>query len=85
MATLRGARSHRHAMESERTRKRYWLGPESPMARCRSTSLTVALTTGASGRLSKRGAGTTVGPQLTADDVEFFRVLSMPDGGEPYA
>jgi hypothetical protein len=83
MATFRAARSDRHAMEVERTPKRYRLGPENLDG-----SLTIDVADGGADNWRERETCPNVElarqrvQQLIADDAEFFRAESMPDGGE---
>ena len=84
IATLRAARSDRHAVAGDRTPKRYQLGPENPDG-------TVPIDVADRGADNWRERETCPNlelarkrlQQLTADDTEFFRGVSTPDGGEP--
>jgi hypothetical protein len=84
MATLRAARSDRHAMEGERTSKWYRLGPENPDG-----SLPIDVADRGADNWRERETCSNVElarqrlQQLTADDTEFFGGVSTPDGGEP--
>ena len=84
MATLRAARSHRHAMTGERTPKCYRLGPENPDGTCpidvadRGADNWRERETCSNLELARRRV-----QRLTADDTEFFRGVSTPDGDEP--
>ena len=84
MGALRAARSDRHAMKGDRTPKRYRLGPENPDG---TLPIDVAdggadnwreLETCPNAELAQKRIR-----QLTADDTEFFRGVSTPDGSEP--
>jgi hypothetical protein len=84
MATLRAARSDRHATEGERTPKWYRLGPENPDG-----SLPIDVADRGADNWRERETCPNVElarqriQQLTADDTEFFRAVSTPDGGKP--
>jgi hypothetical protein len=84
MATLRAARSDRHAVAGDRTPKRYRLGPEHPDG-----TLPIDVADRGADNWRERETCPNVElarkrvQQLTADDTEFFRGVSTPDGGEP--
>ena len=84
MATLRAARSDRHAKEGERTPKWYRLGPENPDG---SLPIDVAERGADNWRERETCPNVELARQrlqhLTADDTEFFRGVSTPDGGKP--
>jgi hypothetical protein len=84
MATLRAARSDRHAMKGDRIPKRYRLGPENPDG-----TLPVEVADSGSDNWRERETCPNAElaqkriQQLTADDAEFFREVFTPDGSEP--
>ena len=84
MVTFRTARSDRHAKAGERTPKRYRLGPENLDG-----SLSIDVADRGADNWRERETCPNVElaeqrvQQLTADDTEFFRAVSTPDGGEP--
>jgi hypothetical protein len=84
MATLRAARCDRHARAGGRTPKRYRLGPENLDG-----SLTIDVADRGADNWRERETCPSMElarqrvQQLTADDAEFFRAKSTPDGGEP--
>jgi hypothetical protein len=82
MATLRAARSHRHAMQG--TPKWYRIGPENADG---SLQIDVADRGGTNWRERETCANVAVArqrvQQLIADDAEFFRAESTADGDEP--
>ncbi len=81
MATLRAARSERHATEGERTPKRYRLGPENPDG---SVPIDVADRSANNWRERETCPNVELAEQrveqLTADDTELFCAESTPDG-----
>ena len=84
MATFRAARSDRHAMAGDRTPKRYRLGPDQLDG---TTPIDVA-DRGADNWRERETCPNVEQArkrveQLTADDTEFFRGVSTPDGSEP--
>ena len=84
MATFRAARGDRHAMAEDRTPKRYRLGPDQLDG---TTPIDVA-DRGADNWRERETCPNVEQArkrveQLTADDTEFFRGVSTPDGGEP--
>ena len=84
MATLRAARCERHAVAGDRTPKQYRLGPENPDG-----TLPIDVADRGADNWRERETCPNVElarkrvQQLTADDTEFFRGVSTPDGGEP--
>jgi hypothetical protein len=84
MATLRAARSDRHATEGERTPKQYRLGPENHDG---SVPIDVADRGASNWRERERCPNVELAlnrvEQLIADDTTFFCAVSTPDGGEP--
>ena len=84
MATFRAARSDRHAVAGDRTPKQYRLGTGQPDG-------TIPIDVADRGADNWRERETCPNverarrrvEQLTADDTEFFRELSTPDGSEP--
>jgi hypothetical protein len=81
MASLRAARSERHASEGERAPKQYRLGPENPDG---SVPIDVADRDANNWRERETSPSVELAQQrveqLTADDTKFFRAVSTPDG-----
>ena len=84
MATLRAVRSDRRAMKSDRTPKCFRVGSENPDG---TWSVDVADRGADNWRERETCPNVELArqriQQLTADDAEFFRAVSTPDGGKP--